>query len=765
MKSTPGTLTATPQLPPPQQGLFDRLIERINPHFAILFLLPWFLFLINPNWMFQGFGQMDPWYYFGLSLDFPRYQHLVPSYSAERLPWILPARLFVAMLSPVYGWLVFHACVYCISIFSLYSIVRRLFDAQTAILTATMMGCHPLFIGSNGWTYVDSGSIAYLLLAFAALTSVRGARHPVVYVTIAGVFWAAAAYTYALWWILTPCCALFYWGVADIDIDSGVKYVFRSRLASYLRSIAFFGLGLVITTSLMMFCHYCVNGSGGGFFFAQNLAMINFFSHAKKEQLIWGSDSYAWVKTAGWAVFPVLVMVVTILALLRHILRGIRLTRPVIGICVAFGYAFLSLLYLQLRNMHVLESDYFVSILIPLEFLVLAALVYRVPRKVSGRTLYSILVASSLIMITPLFRTRFHNIEPDGSLIVHYILGVALISVGLFWSYARTWACVAIGLAFVNFGLLPFFPSSAWLSGFNGLAATRRVAEAVNAIDSSTPADKWPLFWIDDFNDANTIEYRSIMCSLQSHVFSMWRYPALDPARHYSPGTELILITRDKNIFTSANATMSAAGMPLRMWKQQLISGEGDDPSKHVSYWLTFTDVLAPDPSATTPATPEGEALEVVPGALNLSGLLPIATPGVSVDAGPPVRIVTATQQWAYAAYAALPFTAADRGNALLRMSVKVLSGRVSFGVLDGGEKDLLTRMAIGPSDAFQDITLEIEHPENTSKMVIQNETPAGRGGELLVSRIELLAYPSSTVFRRLAPKTQPKTAKGAKGR
>src|SRR5690348_4991877 len=71
-------------------GFLDWLVDRTNPHYAFLLILPWTLFLLNPNWMFQGLGHMDPWYYFGMSLDFPRYQHLSPSYSNERLTWILP---------------------------------------------------------------------------------------------------------------------------------------------------------------------------------------------------------------------------------------------------------------------------------------------------------------------------------------------------------------------------------------------------------------------------------------------------------------------------------------------------------------------------------------------------------------------------------------------------------------------------------------------------------------------------------------------------
>lgn len=756
----PETVVSAVQGPVSSGRLLDRLVERVNPHFAILFFLPWVLFLVNPNWMFQGFGHMDPWYYFGMSIDFPRYQHLFIPYSAERLTWILPARLFVAILSPVYGWLVFHVCVYCTATFSLYSIVRRLFDSQTAILTAMMMGCHPLFIGSNGWTYVDSGSLAYLALTFAALTGVRGARRPSAYITVAGIFWAASAYTYPLWWILTPCCALFYWGVADVDSD---RKLFRPTLDRYLRSVAFFGSGLLITTALMMLCNYCVHGSGGGFFYAKNLAMINFHLTVKKEQVTWGSESYAWVKTASWIVFPVLTMIACIVASVQHILRRVRRSRLVMGICMTYGYAFLALLYLQFRNTHVLEFDYYVSMLIPLEFLVLAALVYDVPRGVARPRLYWVLAAGAVITIMPLMRGVFYTPGSERTLVAHYVLGLAIICAVLLWNNIGTWACGVIGLAVVSFGLVPDHSGSAWVSGFNGpgspwsspfngLAATRRVADAINAIDSNTPVDKYPVFWIDNYNASNTPEYRSIMCALQIHSSSMWRYPNVDPNRTYPPGTELIIITGDRDV-ESANETMTNAGMPLRMGKAQLISGEGNDPSKTVSYWLTFTEVLAPGAGAAA----SREELELIPNALKVSDFLPVRTPGVSVKTGPPVRITTSADQWAYAAYEMLPFSGQDRGKAQLRLVVKVLSGNVGLGILSTSEKGFYKRVTLSPSDAFQDVTLDIEHPEDCRKLVVENDTPGGKTAEVVVSRIDLLAYPSSSVSIRLASKDKSK--------
>lgn len=755
----PSLLPAPPDVSPSSKLLLDEVVGNVNPHFIILALLPWLLFAINPNWMFQGFGHMDPWYYFGVSVDFPRYQHLFNSYANERLTWTLPARLFVAVLSPVYGWLLFHVGVYYVSLFSLYSIVRRLFDRQTAILTATMLGCHALFIGANGWTYVESGSIAYLLLTFTMLTSAREARRPLAYVVGAGIFWAAAAYTYPLWWALTPCCALYYWTL--VSEDSLAASSLRGKLSRYGVSGGFFCIGLAITTFLMVVIHDWIHGSGDGYFFFQNIAEIKFHLAVKKEQINWGSDSYAWFSTAGWIVFPVLTAAVSTIVLVQALFRKTRLDRPKLAICLTYEYAFLMLLYLQLRNSHVLEFDYYVSILIPFEFMVLAALVFRVPQGASQRAFYWVLGSSAAISLMPLLRDVFYHPQWESSLTKHYVVGLAVIGIGVLGHRVRTWGIAVIGLAIVSFGLVPALPVSAWLSGFNGLAAMRRVGEAVQAIDANTPPDKIPSFWIDNFNDPNTREFRAIMCAFQAHFSSMWNYPNIDSKRRYPPGTELVLITSDKDIFDHANAAMTDAGMPLRMWKQQQIYGEGDVPLQHVSYWLTFTDVGVPPPDAVIPAN---EKLEVIPGALKLANILKGGTPEVLLEPGPPVRIVTAPQQWAYAAYAELPFTKQDGNVAEIRVSARILRGKVAFGVLDVAEKVFHTRVTLEPKPTVQEITLDVQHPGDSRKLIIQNETPGGQSGEAVISRIELLAYPSARITQRLQQKTKPVAAAGPQG-
>src|SRR5689334_20458186 len=91
---------------PDPTGL-NRLLSKVNPHYLVLFLLPWLIFLINPNWLFQGFGRTEPWHYFGMSIHYPQFQPFV-QLAGERPLWVLPARLLVALFSPAYGWVALH---------------------------------------------------------------------------------------------------------------------------------------------------------------------------------------------------------------------------------------------------------------------------------------------------------------------------------------------------------------------------------------------------------------------------------------------------------------------------------------------------------------------------------------------------------------------------------------------------------------------------------------------------------------------------------
>jgi len=108
------------------------------------------------------------------------------------------------------------------------------------------------------------------------------------------------------------------------------------------------------------------------------------------------------------------------------------------------------------------------------------------------------------------------------------------------------------------------------------------VAAAVEAVQQQTRPGELPYFWIDNFNDPSTKEYRALMCAFLVHGASMWHYPAVDQGRRYPPGTLLVLATRDRNVFPDANVRMTDAGMPLQLVAQRQIAQGA------TGYWLTF---------------------------------------------------------------------------------------------------------------------------------------------------------------------------------
>ncbi len=589
---------------PPVWDLADLLKRRINPHYALLLALPWLAFLINPNWIFQGFGHMDPWYYFGMSLDFPRYQNLLQTYSGERLTWVLPARLFVALFSPVWGWVAFHLCLYWISAFSLYFLLRRFVGAQSALIAAALLAVHPLFLGANGWTYLDSGSIAYFSLALVALAWAHQSRHRPIYIVLGGVLWGAAAYNYLLWWLLTPSCGFFYWATSAPEEASGGGTNWRR----WLSAAGWFAAGIGIMTLLMIGGHRALFGPVPRFFYADNLAAAQFNLTVSRTAVYWGSQSYEWIPTAGWIVFPVLTFVASLAGIARHVFRIRRLTRLQAGLILTYDYAFLALAYFTFRPNQILQFDYYASILIPTEFLVLGVLVFAAPARTSPRRLAIVIGVAVCISLAPLWRGGWHifGLQRD-RLWWNYALGFLVILAVMALNRRAGWAIAAVGLSVASFGLTPKYPSTAWNDEYNGLAAMQRVAEAIRAVDAATPPGQLPSFWFDNFDDyvdSNTPEYRAIMCGLQTHALSMQHYPKIDATRTYPPGTEIVLITRDRDVFPSAAAAMGAAGMPLRMLKQHRILGDGISESKPVSYWLTFTEVL---PAGGASAPPPGK--------------------------------------------------------------------------------------------------------------------------------------------------------------
>jgi hypothetical protein len=667
---------------------------------------------------------MDPWYYFGHFIHFPHYQQLHPTYAGERLPWLLPGILLNRIFQPAYAELALHFCCYWISLFSLYYLVRRLTNDATALLAAVLMGSHPMFIAANGCTYLDSGCILYLLLAFVCLMRSLSASRKAVWLIAAGACWAALVYTYILWIVLTPCCAIFYLGLtAESDAD-------RQRLVGFLplRHLIAAGQfvgGTLLATAGLQTVHLLIYGMGHGFFFRFNIAFALAFENANNTL---AKPGYAWITSNSSLVFPEVTFVICLVGLFLHHNGRRRLNRASLGALWTYVYSFVTLVFLTVQKNRALEFSYCDSMLIPLLFLALGVTALPAPKRLAGWLFCAVLAIAFLLSTLSLWKAGLYIFGLPHRLWVHCVIAVVGAMLPLFSARRLAWVVSVVCLAGASFGLVPQSASVAWVDNYNGLSASIRIGDAIKRIESSLPYDKYPVFWMDNFTSQYSNEYRAIMCAFLSHNVSMWHYPKIDvgvaslPAE-YPAGTPIVLITDRHDVFERARSAMADMGMPLRLTGQQLVSRD------NLSYWLTFTEVVNPTEEPGTGAVSDAIRVPLADG-------LQLAYAKAELEkVGRRWRVVTAAQQWAYAASVTLPTVKTARSSTI-RIRGRMVRGKVGFGLLNRSGQFATEQFVDGPFQETE-LSLPFDVSDNVSMVMVRN---GGGGGpaEVVLDSIDL---------------------------
>ncbi len=647
-------------------------------HWAILLGLPWLLFVLNPNWTFQGFGNMDPFYYFGHFIHFPHQQRLLPTYAGERLPWLLPGYALVHLLTPVYGTMALHFLAYYVCVFSLYSIVRRFADTRSALLTTCTMGCHPYFIAAHGTDYVNGGCLAYCLLAFALLVRSGTAASPSRWVFAAGMSWAAVVYTYLFWIVLTPACLLLYLAV---DESSGSAHgAWRERLQRIsLRAAAFAG-GVLALTLVLVIAHGLIFGGTGLEFQRSSINAAIGLSQMSSNPYVTGKFSLSF---ADWLVFPGLTGLLSVMLLLPPLRRRLQLRAGTSKLLLAYFYFFTVMVIMTVRTTRMLEFDYFAAILLPAMFVVLGVTIFLVPVPTANPRFWFVLLLTCSISLAPLGVPGLYKRPP----VLAAALPGLLVSGGIALRFLRPksvfgWSAGMLALAAAGFCMIPRLGGLAWQMPANWMNVTRRVGEAVQTINNRMPADKYPAFW---YNEAERGEYQTIMVSFLSHGNSMGHFPALEVGRKYNPGQVLVLLNGRKGVFAPAARIMERAGMPLSLlWEQKITTPD-------VSYWITATEVQPPGEPTVSKSLPQ----PVSPGEFELDGVkepghtfglerwVPSYTPTEMTArmARDGLYITTAKPQFAYAVMYPLLTTLSD-GLYEFRLTYRVAQGELAFGAL-----------------------------------------------------------------------------------
>ncbi|MCU0481202.1 MAG: hypothetical protein MUE54_08315 [Anaerolineae bacterium] len=165
-------------------------------HLIALGILPIFLALINPNWLFNlSFSHdyiimVDDYIYTGYQMALPQYVGWYPSnikYFIERLSWILPGYALNQVTTPLIAHVILHFALYYVAIFSVYGILNKLTNRRVALIIAVLFGQYPLIMRSLGWNYPDGFAMTCMLVSLLWLTHATESRWRALYVIGAGM--------------------------------------------------------------------------------------------------------------------------------------------------------------------------------------------------------------------------------------------------------------------------------------------------------------------------------------------------------------------------------------------------------------------------------------------------------------------------------------------------------------------------------------------------------------------------------------------------
>jgi len=543
-------------------------------HYLLIAAIPAILTLLNRNWLFENGPHMDPWYYFGHLLHYPRFHNMIPEYPGERIIWIVPGYLLTHLLGHLPGLITLHILVLLATLFTLYYLVARVVDTPTALLTTVALGCNSYFIGPNGWDFPEGLMFLFLLLSLALVVSDHGPREWL-FLLLSGMAWAALLYTYVAWVALTPA---YLFAVVRMVRRSGPYVRIAVRVACWT------GLGFLVTTAGCAGIYSMMGGRG--FFFAHNIDQaLNIGVRIKVSP--WVDPD--WIHKCTWLIFPVLAILIVAVALWPRFHQKTAQR----ALLEFYLLAFAAMVWMTFRPVRILAFDYHASILVPAVFLVFALQLFRVPSGATRLEWWALMAATAVLSLAPLGSRFLADHAPPATLVV-FAAGVILLLVwfNLFRPGDRpVWAAMVLLFAGASYALTPPSTTMAWFYPYKGYDMSKRVSMALNLIGSRIPANTYPAFWMDakELRSPLASEFRAIMCAFFTQSRSMWLFPLVDKV--YEPGARLFIFSEQQDSAAGPGYNLARKGMPTKVLSEDRLSYGG------VSYWVTQLQVLPPTPA------------------------------------------------------------------------------------------------------------------------------------------------------------------------
>lgn len=536
--------------------------SRADLSLLVLLALPWAILYAGANWVsaFVGKGFIDPWVYLGFFLDLRTHLRIFPAtYYGSRLSWILPGHLAYKVLPPRIAAYALHFGVYYVSIFSLYFTLKHAVGRRAALITATLMGGYCFFLWSAGWDYVDGAGIMYFLLTTLALTLASDDKHPWIWLTLAGAFYAAMVYSQLFLIVFTPMILCYYFIVKNSMLR-----------CSLFGSAVTFALGFLFISVVLGLVNYRL---GGDFLFytPSVRSAINLTKTANP----WRRPFHAWWKEASWLVIPSVIFVSSLIALWKFTARQAR------SFEVALQLYYLScasiLVVCEIRGMPVLQTIYYASFLMPGFFLAMGGQIGSgINRLNTGLFLFVLCEAT----MTPLLVYRFlpgsHLASWLNSNLLAASLSISILGIAVLCVRERPIKIIALCSCFclligsVNAAADGFLMINADEAHY-GLEAIAQSVQAVRAIEPNGNL----LFWY-QADETMGNYYRAVASTyLWGYTLLNERFPSLDGADTHIPAVQnqIVILSNDAAAFQKAATALRQRGYTVQIIAERRIQG------------------------------------------------------------------------------------------------------------------------------------------------------------------------------------------------
>lgn len=526
------------------------------------------------------------------------------------------------------------------------------------------------------------------------------------------------------------------------------------------RNAAVFAFGCLATFAVFCGIYYRITGNW--------LYLANSLSHTSNSfgaaQQVNQSLS-VWLRYSNWMVHYNGIILIAVWLIFR------RRTLPRERLCLAlFATAYATIWAWQAVRFPFVMLFWYTSFLFPFYALGLAAVLNRPLNRLAERISWypaatCLFVSVVLYSLVDFWYRLGMTVSHVGSWLYEHemvVLSLMLFVVTIpicILRLKRSWSLVffLIGVFSVYAAQLILLPQQGWFAGveYTNKQAFRMILDADAWVDQRQP-DRKLLWWTDKQEPKQSVIYGVTSQYLWAYSILNQDFPQLslqDVDQLAARPTVLVLSWKPDSV-DKAREVLSSRGLFVAKEETTTITS-GPLALNLGLFHIGNVGSLSNDFVAE-------QGLQEIPGVFQVNQILP-AAPGASFENGTSFRVIGRAQQWAYLAY--LPLQFPENADELwVRLTVKVLKGQIGFGILNGKETDFYDRKFQNADGEFHNVLLDVAHPAESRKLIIENGEIGGKESEVIVQKIALFARPDSPVWKMVQKQARQKGTTNVQG-